>query len=830
VNRRVSAVALSLVAAMVVSSCGGGESSSRTRNDALISNTGGDLVLNCYATDDERARAREEATTFWSNRLEELRQQLAREEAVEVIPALDVSGGIPREEFADEASYVEAVTEAQEAFTRDKELEDAQRASKEQAVAALRATIEQAERDRDEALARIDDAPACVGDPDTGLESGPQTDPLGLAPPCVTAAAADLVGSVGSQTLRIRVCDAATKVSLQNYDISYNSLGGSEQQLSEGTGRFIAVDITTNQTTYKAVSCSTSGYIDSSIITVDGQNVSTERLDESDQPIVVDFCGGTSQPLTDPSGGDGGTPTGGGDNTNQLPVADDGGLDNEAIYALGQQCGQDVSFDVKEVLDVDNTYTANEELLGVASLACAITTPQLRRVETYIKATNLGNEEPGKVFHNGEDTTSTSGEVTFVLDEGTWAVKAVFRLVFEPSEGVFTVVDVPSVEKELVVGPFFDDPNICRPKLFTLSAAVDGVKTLSAKCDYVKYGLIAVTSKFDESMSPDAEYIIQKFPAQHKVGAKVLVHDVSGGRGYIGYSQQLLSCDDECQSDTTDDNVTLTRTEDSVELKAKDRCASKGEGYDTMVVASPFLALQPDLLLRQQNDDEARLFYSSTGAGFRELSNKLSVKSSSPWWWVGSMCIINGKWPADATQAIDPQQWLVKLSDVPSPGDDEPAADTTSTPVIAPPATPIASVVKDGALVATSAATSVAVSPSAVAALLEELNVESAVVAVSFDNGAFIPLSRLTPQRLSVPTDAKVFKIAVAKAGSEPTVTEYPVQRIEPVDAVTGVVADETTSGSNTWIYVVIAVVLLLLLLVIARRRRKVSDDEASVN
>lgn len=63
-NRRASAVALSLIAAMVMSGCGGGESSSRTRNDALISNTGGDLVLNCYASDEERSRAREEATTF----------------------------------------------------------------------------------------------------------------------------------------------------------------------------------------------------------------------------------------------------------------------------------------------------------------------------------------------------------------------------------------------------------------------------------------------------------------------------------------------------------------------------------------------------------------------------------------------------------------------------------------------------------------------------------------------------------------------------------------------------------------------------------------------
>ena len=815
---------------MVVSSCGGGESSTRTRNNALISNTGGDLVLNCYASDEERARAREEATTFWSNRLEELRQQLALEEAVVVIPALDVSGGIPREEYADEASYVEAVTEAQEAFTRDKELEDAQRASKEQAVAAARAAIEQAERDRDEALARIDDAPACVGDPGTGLAGGPQTDPLGLAPPCVSASAADLVSSSGSQTLRIRVCDAATKLSLQNYDISYNSLGGSEQQLSEGTGRFIAVDIATNQTTYKAVSCSTSGYIDSSLIIVDGQNVSTERLDETNEPVVIDYCGGTSQPLTEPSGGDGGTPTDGGDNTNQLPVANDGVLDNEAIYALGQQCGQDVSFDVKEVLHVDNIYTANEELLGVASLACAITTPQLRRVEMYIKAKNLGNDEPGKVFGNGEDTTSASGEVTFGLEEGTWAVKAFFRLVFEPSEDVFTAVDVPSVEKELVVGPFFDDPNICRPELFTLSDAVDGVKTLSAKCDYVKYGLYASTSRFDQAMSADGDYILQKFPAQHKVGAKVLVHYVDGGRGYIGYSHQLLSCDEECQSDTTDDNVTLTSTGDSVKLKAKDRCAAKGEGYGTMVVAAPFLALQPDLLLRQPVDSDTRLFYTSSTSVPEELSSILSVKSGAPWWWVASTCTINGQWPVDATQAIDPQQWLVKLSDVPSSGDDEPAADTTSTPVIAPPATPIASVVKDGALVVTSAATSVAVSPSAVAALLEELNVESAVVAISFDNGAFIPLSLLTPQRFSVPTDAKVFKIAVAKAGSEPTVTEYPVQRIEPVDAVTGVVADETTSGSNTWIYVAIAVVLLLLLLVIARRRRKVNDDEASVN
>ncbi|MEY4228132.1 MAG: hypothetical protein RLZ84_724, partial [Actinomycetota bacterium] len=467
-----------------------------------------------------------------------------------------------------------------------------------------------------------------------------------------------------------------------------------------------------------------------------------------------------------------------------------------------------------------NNFTANEPLLARVKLDCQITTPQLVRVEFLPKAYKTGasgdNPDDLRYFANGEDGTSTYGEVRFEFPEGQWNMKAVVRLIFKTGDKLFQAVDFVSAEQVLNVGPAFVDPNPCTIKSFALSTPVDNMKLLTSTCDHIRYGLSAVTSDF--VISPDQAYDVNSFPVPHKIGRDRLVHYVDGNAMLMDDTYQLITCDADCASDTFDSTVSLTRTGDEVEFMAQDRCKSINANYGTYATASPFNEIQSDLLTRPQIGDQYRLSYMS-GENADSYFNSSRITTGAEWFWVVSTCTVKGDIPKDVSDIVDARQWLVKLAN-PAGASTPESVDTSSTKTPIEPSVPVASIVNTGALVVPPGVTSIAVSPTDVAALLEGLKQANAVVAIGFDDAPLITMSYQSPRKLNIPSGAKVLKVMVAPEDGEPTVLEYPVSQPVVIDGTTGAVAAtgaDDDGGLSLWLIVLLIVLLIVVAVIVAR-------------
>jgi hypothetical protein len=812
VNRRLTALSLSIVAALGLAACGGGDSTSRTRNNMLVSNEAPSVQVGCYTSEAEREAARAATLEYWTNKIAGLEAELKLVEDAEILPVLAVAAP-PRDEYSTQEAYDAEVARLQASFEQDKEREQTEIKSKADRIADLNSSIDAAKSARDAEVKTIDDASLCVGDPGTG--AGTNENPS-TRMPCASSAAADLVMSSDPYKLTIRICDEASKLSVQNYDISYNTLSAGEVMLVPGTARTYVVDVAVSDTSsrnYKVVACSSNGYIDTALIVVDGQNVTTTYQDDSGEAIVVDFCGGQA-PTDGGSPGDGGTPSDGG--TNDLPTDDEGTLDPAAVAALSAQCSEGVLFNIQEGLDADQSITANEFLVGRIALSCNVATPQLKRIDMFVKFRNVDNGEDTGIYGNGESSLARSGEVNFYLREGRWMVKGVVSLVVKTGDDTFNTVDFSSPEQEVVVGPEFIDPNPCTLKSFALSAPVDNVKLLTSTCDHIRYGLSAVTSDF--VISPDQAYDVNSFPVPHKIGRDRLVHYVDGNAMLMDDTYQLITCDADCASDTFDSTVSLTRTGDEVEFMAQDRCKSINANYGTYATASPFNEIQSDLLTRPQIGDQYPLSYMS-GENADSYFNSSRITTGAEWFWVVSTCTVKGDIPKDVSDIVDARQWLVKLAN-PAGASTPESVDTSSTKTPIEPSVPVASIVNTGALVVPPGVTSIAVSPTDVAALLEGLKQANAVVAIGFDDAPLITMSHQSPRKLNIPSGAKVLKVMVAPEDGEPTVLEYPVSQPVVIDGTTGAVAAtgaDDDGGLSLWLIVLLIVLLIVVAVIVAR-------------
>jgi hypothetical protein len=819
VNRRLTALSLSIVAALGLAACGGGDSTSRTRNNMLVSNEAPSVQVGCYTSEAEREAARAATLEYWTNKIAGLEAELKLVEDAEILPVLAVAAP-PRDEYSTQEAYDAEVARLQASFEQDKEREQTEIKSKADRIADLNSSIDAAKSARDAEVKTIDDASLCVGDPGTG--AGTNKNPS-TRMPCASSAAADLVMSSDPYKLTIRICDEASKLSVQNYDVSYNTLSAGEVMLEPGTARTYVVDVAVSETSsrnYKVVACSSNGYIDTALIVVDGQNVTTTYQDDSGEAIVVDFCGGQA-----PSGGgsgDSAAPADGdvsasGDQSNELPVDENGNLTPDALAALASACDGRVTFDVQEIIFKDNNLTANEPLLASVKLDCQITTPQLKRVEFLPKAyktvTSGDTPDSPRYFANGEDGTSMFGEVRFDVEEGQWNMKAVVRLTFKTGDNLFQLVDFASAEQVLNVGPAYVDPNPCTLNSFALSAPVDNIKLLTTTCDHIRYGLSTVT--YDFVISADQAYDLNSFPVPHKIGRDRLIHFVDGNASVMDNTYQIITCDADCESDNLDSTVSLTRTGEGVEFKAQDRCKSVNADYGTYAVAAPFIEVQPDLLARHNISSLSYLSGQNTDGPL----NNSRILTGAEWFWVVSSCTVKGAIPKDVSDIFDVRGWLVKLTNpagAPAPD----SVDTSSTKTPIEPSVPVASIVNTGALVVPPGVSSVAVSPTDVAALLDGLKQADAVVAIGFDDAPLITMSYQSPRKLNIPSGAKVLKVMVAPDGGEPTVLEYPVSQPVVIDASTGAVAEtgaEADGGLSMWLIVLLIILLIIVALIVVR-------------
>ena len=835
-NRRFSALCVTLVGAVIASGCGGSDSSSRTRNNALV---GGDAAssFSCYASDDQRSVDVAYSKSYWDDEITKLEQDLAATTALVIPQKVEVV--LPsRDEFPDEAAYEEELSKRQAAANEVNAAVDAQSKSQAEQIAQMTSAVEATKGLRQKELDRIESTQLCVGDPGTGAAGGSSGDQTTPSQPCATSSSADVSPDQDNgdrRFLSIRVCDQATKVSVQNYDVSGNSLAAGEQTLGEGTNRVLKQSISAVKPAtimFEVVTCTSNGYLDTSLITVDDNGsvtqVTVEDKSTPNEAAVIAFCGGTSTTNeggeatssdNSGSGGDSTTDTA----SNLLPTNDDGTLTTEAVASLRAACMTTEALDVKEYYEGDGKFSADELLVGKAALSCqTITTPQLMRIDMFLDASNVA-EDKTLQLGNGDQSKATLGKVLFQLTEGTWSVNATFTLVFRLTDGRFQMVNVILPSVTINIGANGSDVARCGPNTFALSAPQAGVKSLTATCDSVRFGLTATSTPFSE-VGDGIGGNSATFPLEHKIGNRMLVHRVESGITLSDFTTVLISCDEACVSATLDPSVSLSRSGDTVNLKATDRCAAKGPNLGMKVVVTPFLETQPDLLALQSYDPTWVMGYSSFPApAFESQFGRTSLKTGAPWYWVTSYCHSKDT-STDGPIFTDWQSAMVKLSDTPDAPQEETVADVSTMPV---PAVPVANVVSDGALVMNKGVTSVAVSVADVKALLDALDMPDAQVSVGFDDSAPTPLSYTTTNRLLIPEKAKVLTVSIASADGVVKVSEYPIVQAHVVDVTTEGVAQSAggSDSNNFWLYVLGVVTLTLLVAIVSRKLRATTRE-----
>jgi hypothetical protein len=211
----------------------------------LVSNEAPSVQVGCYTSEAEREAARAATLEYWTNKIAGLEAELKLVEDAEILPVLAVAAP-PRDEYSTQEAYDAEVARLQASFEQDKEREQTEIKSKADRIADLNSSIDAAKSARDAEVKTIDDASLCVGDPGTG--AGTNENPS-TRMPCASSAAADLVMSSDPYKLTIRICDEASKLSVQNYDISYNTLSAGEVMLVPGTARTYVVDVAVSTST-----------------------------------------------------------------------------------------------------------------------------------------------------------------------------------------------------------------------------------------------------------------------------------------------------------------------------------------------------------------------------------------------------------------------------------------------------------------------------------------------------------------------------------------------------------------------------------------------------
>ena len=846
-NRRIVALSLSLVGALIAAGCGGSDNSTRTRNmdpsavDPASLMPVESISVVCY---DDAGRSVDSAATKaqWDKKIEDLEADLARAEAIEIPPTL-IFGGPPREEYASDDAYNQAVADAQTAYADARAFEDAQSKSKTERIASITADLAEARKLRDAELARIAEAPACIGDPGTGEAGGTSSNLSIAAEPCANATAADLVGSSGSQTLRIRICDGATKLSLQSYDVSYNSLASSEQVLSEGTGRYVEKTISTEVTGFKAVTCSAIGYIDSSIITVNGQNVTTESLYESDQPIVAEFCG--TAPTNSGTGNGASSGTSNGDVTtagtsNSLPLNENGSIDASYITSLLENCSASETrpsrLEVKETLFKDNVFTEGEPLVVTATLPCIVTTPELEHVGFYVAIYE------GEIMRWGansrEDEVTFTKTAPFLAREGEWQLIGNFTLEFALPSGSGQGITIQTEPFSLNVGPANNDPDACKLESFVMSKPVDGVKTITAACDSIRYDLRGVSSTPEGlsgalvAVGGDASKLEPSPPAKHKVGSGVGAH-VFFPWATLGHPMYyMLSCDDDCVSKQST-VANLTRSGSEVTLSVSDSCADKGEGYHRITQSGPLVQLQPDLLGYMEDFRNLEGKYLAHDSLENDATNakRSTMTTSADWFLVVTGC--------EFLQGDDDTSPFTEFNLVKVPGGtatkDQQLAETTasSDPRAETTSLPLSEALSNGAVSVSPEVTTLSLSLLDLGNLADLLQLDAAQLFVAFDNGSKVTVPTFGRRSIDVPSDARVLRVTAVDSQGQTKVIELPVQNSEPAAVITsdGTISStqSTESDSPPWLWIVVAlVVVLATVTVVLRKRRTVAVNAGS--
>lgn len=843
-NRRVVALSLSLIGALIAAGCGGSDDSSRIRNmdpsavDPSPPVPVESVSVICY---DDAGRSVASAATQaqWDERIAGLEADLARAEAIEILPTLNV-GGPPREEFASDEAYNQAVAEAQTAYDAAKALEDAQSKSKAVRIASLTADLAEARKLRDAELARIAEAPTCTGDPGTGEAGGTGSELSLAAESCARATSADLVGS---ETLRIRICDGATKLSLQSYDVSYNSLSGSEKPLGEGTGRYVEQTISTEATAFKAVTCSATGYIDTSIITVNGQNVSTESLNELDVPMVAEFCGATSP--NSGSGSGAGSDTNNGDvttagTTNNLPLNENGSIDDSYIRSLVENCSASETrpsrLEVKETLLKDNVFTAGEPLVVAATLPCIVTTPELAQVGFEVLL-----RKGERAFHSalGRDyQVSFAKEASFIAPEGEWEMIGNFTLDFALPSGSAQGITIQTEPLSLNVGPAIEVPDACKLESFAMSKPVDGVKTITAACDSIGYDLRGVSSTplglpgALAAVGGVASRLEPSPPTQHRVGSRISAHVFfpMATRGLPMYV--IFSCDDECVSKEST-VASLSRTGNEVTLSVSDTCADKGEGYHRVTQAGPLVQLQPDLLGYSEDfkNPESNYLVHDSQENSAINTKRGTITTSADWFLVVTGCeLLEG----DDVSSPFTEFSLVKVSGGTATRDEQLAETTpTSDPRAETTSLPLSDALANRAVAISPEVKSLSLSLVDLGTLADLLQFDAAQLFVAFDNGSRVAVPTFGRRSIDVPSDARVLRVTAIDPQGQSKVVELPVQNSEPVAVITsdGAVSSSQSNDSDSlrWLWIAVAlVVVLAMLTVVARKRRAVAVNTGS--
>ncbi len=834
-NRRIVAMSLSLVGALIAAGCGGSDDSSRTRNNAIINVNNGDsnftFVVDCFQDEAGRASSKAAAEESWNSKIKNLEDELTTVNNIAVMPAPSVALP-PRDHFSDDASYEAEVARLQAEYESAKALEDVESKSKAERIVGITADLEAAKTQRQAELDRIDNQKVCVGDPGTGgLWVNPE-----LTQPCVTSSPADLSGSGDAKKLTLRVCDEATKLSVQSYDVSYNSLNGSEQPLADGTNRTFTFEVTTDTAGFKTVVCAATGYLNSSVISVQGQNVTTELINESEQAVVTEFCGGTTSTPDVGTGEESGSQdasTGGG-TSNTIPRDEFGYIAKTYIDAIAAQCAPPTPISLKENMYPDGVYTAMEPLIATSSLPCNITTDELRSVELHVIATSSDGDIKGFMSSLTDSTPNASmtKSARMVLPQGEWQIVGDFYVTFVVSETEGQSAVVTTEPLNVTVGPEVNDPNRCSLDSFVLQSQVEGLKRLDARCNKVLFDLRAVSAPIPDISSVMAA---QKgtLPRMTEtigqlVGAARTAHVVIPEATYRNDQFVLVSCSDSC---TPDENpiVKLERQGKLVNLSVNDDCSNLGSAAVRFTEVLSFKELQPDLLGFDHKAENSYFMHAASADGSKSNIGS-SFSNSGKWFLVITRCSIDGDENsgfADATYSlvtVPTDASTTSDSDEQSPLD---VGETKSAP-----AAPLSESISNGTFRHQPEVTVMSVTIADLPAIATALDFQAESVKVGFDEGPAILVPLFGRRDLDIPSDAKVLRVTAVNAKGETKVAEFPVQNAEVIATVqsdgTVSVAGESSSDSFPWLWVVIPLVLLAGLAVIVVRRRKLAIDETN--
>ena len=817
-NRRIVALSLSLVGALIAAGCGGSDDLSRTRNNAIINiNQGGTnfaFLVDCFQDEAARASSKATAEEYWNNNVKSLEDELTTVNNIAVMPALSVAPA-PREEFPDDATYEAEVARLQAEYESAKALEDVESKSKAERIARITADLEAAKTQRQKELEKIDALKLCVGDPGAG---GLLVDP-NVIEPCATSSSADL-STYDAKKLTIHVCDQATKVSVQKTDVNYTTLVGTEQPIGDGKNRSLVFGVQSESTDFKAIACSATGYLDTAVIKVDGENVTTERIDESQEAMVSEFCGG----------GAGNVSTAG--NSKAIPVNADGNIDQSYLQELTNQCSPAPALVIAETLSEDQKFVRGEPLKATATLPCTITAPELTSVSFKLIHDQEGRGA-AELYGDEYDIVFTKS-VEFFAIEGDIKLTGAFELSFLLSNGQTNIVSFPTEQATFTVGPAPADARFCSLSSFVLSAPVDGVKTLDATCDKIAYkirGFSSPIAKYMESAETlgDVKALPPVPPIKHIVGngnqLSMLMSVAAFGEAFI-----IVSCDEDCKSEENE-AMTLSRNGDTVTMKPKDVCSKFGDTVTQRTTASPLVELQPDLLGASELESENsrfRILDYQAGPGYASSPSELSMTTQRDWF-----VAITGCTASDGENLEGPFVYLTKVSGAGASKADQIAdLSSTSDQTDGAPAVPLAAVVASEALVVPPDASDVTFGLAGVASLGDYLDIDISKIAVSFDNGPTTVLRPLGGQRVTIPKDAKVMRVTASDDNGASKTIDVAVQSAESVSVIqsdgTVSASASTENDSAPLLWVAVAVVVLAGLALTVVRRRKLAVQETT--